>query len=168
MTHEDFEGIDIRQELQAARSQPADEFVSRLSDRVRREHPRPRPTPRVALAFAATIAALAVAAAFGGLSEAASAVGNAVTSIVHVGKAPKVHNVKAHHAAPNSSVPGKPPAGNNPPSPPGGNGPSPTPAPGPGGSLGGGGSPSSSQYHGPCPPDMPRGPYIHCTWPPVP
>ena len=159
MTHEDFEGIDIRQELRAARSQPDNEFVSMLVERVPRDHRRLRATPRVALAFAATIVALSVAAAFGGISEAATAVGNAVTSIVHVGTAPKPQKAKFHvvkKKAGHKAVKTARPRGSV------SHGGAFVPAPA------GAQSPSFEQYHNPCPPDEPRGPYIMCRWPPLP
>ena len=103
MTHDEFEGMDIRQELRDARPRPSNEFVSRLVARVGREEDRPRRVPvgsRAVVAFAATAAALVVAGAFGGISEAAFAVENAVSSIVHVGQ-----KAKPHHPA--AAKPGK-------------------------------------------------------------
>jgi hypothetical protein len=164
MTQADFDGMDIRQELRAARSQPDKEFASRLADRVRREHRRPRMTPRTVLAFAATIVALAVVGAFGGISEAATTLSDAVSSIVHVSKPSKPHATKAN-ARTGGSASSTAKTGSS--------------STGQGITLGGGGSgaqapsapgtsPSSEQYHNPCPPDQPRGPYIMCRWPPLP
>jgi hypothetical protein len=175
MTHEDFERIDIRQELRAARSQPEHEFASTLAERVRREHRRPRATPRAVLAFAATIVALAVVGAFGGISEAASTLSNAVSSIVHVSKPSKPHATKTQsrggapatiaRSGSTSSGLGTSSSGQG------------VSSVGQGATAGGGGpqapaapgaSPSATQYHQPCPPDEPRGPYIICRFPPLP
>lgn len=95
MAQDEFDGIDIGGELRASRAEPTPEFASRLADRVRAEVPRRRVAPRLPLAFAATVVALVVAAAFGGVSEAAYTVENAVTAIVHVGHKAKPHRPSA-------------------------------------------------------------------------
>jgi hypothetical protein len=89
----DHDDVDIRRELREARHEPAEEFVAMLASRVQAPEPRRRAAPRVALAFAMTLAALAVAAAFGGVSQAAFAVESAVSSVVNVG-----HKTRPHQA----------------------------------------------------------------------
>jgi hypothetical protein len=94
MSNDDFDGLNVRKELRAARSTPTEEFVSRLVHRVGAEEPHRARRRRVAsyrpaLAIAATLSALVVAGAFGGISEAAATVAGAVSSIVHVGQVSK-------------------------------------------------------------------------------
>jgi hypothetical protein len=169
VTHEDFESIDIRKELRAARSQPDQEFVSALAGRLPRDRHRLRATPRVALAFAVTIVALSVAAAFGGISEAATAVGNAVSSIVNVGTAPTPQKAQfnvvtkkaAAHKAANSSVnASQTPSSSGSASHVGAFIPAPADRK----------SPSFFQYGHPCPrpPPIPHPPKIPCRFNPVP
>jgi hypothetical protein len=166
VTRDELDGIDIRHELRSARTEPTGEFASTLAHRVRAEQPRRRIAPRMALAFAMTVAGLAVAAAFGGISQAASTVEGTVSSIIHVGhKAkPKPHHAPAasgttassaskstangshtkfgggssHHAGHQASH--QPPRGQLP------------------------GNPAANQYGRGCIPDF-RGPYIACRVP---
>jgi hypothetical protein len=148
--------IDIKRELHAARPEASHEFVSMLADRVHEGRARRRVAPRMALAFAATVGALAVAAAFGGISQAASSVENAVSSIVHVGhkaKPPTPTTGKGSvTAAPTSSSASSASTGPN-----GGSHKPPPP-------LGSPGSPSEDEYGRTCVPGF-RGPYIACRLP---
>jgi hypothetical protein len=94
MSNDDFDDLNVRKELRAARSTPTEEFVSRLVHRIGAEEPRRLPRRRVrsyrpAFALAATLSAFVVAGAFGGISEAAATVAGAVSSIVHVGQVSK-------------------------------------------------------------------------------
>jgi hypothetical protein len=87
------EGIDLRSELLAARPKPSDELVSTIVESVQAEHSRLRvASRRPALALAMTFVALGVAAGFGGISEAAVTVGDAVGKIVHIGTKAKPHH----------------------------------------------------------------------------
>ncbi len=90
-----YDDVEIGRELEAARPEASDELVSRIAARVHASRSRQRPsaysrslTPRVALAFGTTVALLAVAAAFGGVSQAASGISSAVTAVVHIGQKP--------------------------------------------------------------------------------
>jgi hypothetical protein len=154
VTHDDFDGIDIRRELRASRPNPPGEFTSMLADRVRGEQPRRRVAPRIALTLTTTVAALAVAAAFGGISQAAYGVEGAVSSIVHVGQKAKPHQAvtKSKPVAPQTShsrfgggashgATHQPPPQVQPPQ-----------------------SPSQDQYNPGCTPGV-RGPYIKCNAP---
>jgi uncharacterized membrane protein YgcG len=159
---DEFEGIDIRRELRQARPEPTREFASTLANRVQAEAPRRRVAPRMALAIAMTIVGLAVAAAFGGISQAASSVEGAVTSIVHVGHKAKAKPKRAqtHKASGTKASAATTGAANG----------SQAQA---GGSSHGGGyqpppavqpptSPSSDQYTTGCTQFNFRGPYIAC------
>jgi hypothetical protein len=158
VTQDEFEGIDIGQELRDARPRPSEEFVSRLVARVgAEERPSRRVVSRPVIAFAATAAAVVVAGAFGGISEAAFTVEGAVSSIVHIGQKARPHHpaaaVKAGQSAGSSqsqgvsqshgqagliTPPGGPPPSVQPPT-----------------------IPSLNQYNPGCFPGF-RGPYISC------
>jgi hypothetical protein len=102
VTRDEFEGIDIQQELREARPWPSEEFATRLISRVHREEPRRVRVlaPRAIVALAATATALVVAGAFGGISEAAFTVEGAVSAIVHIGqKTPHHPAVATSHQA---------------------------------------------------------------------
>jgi hypothetical protein len=167
VTRDEFEGIDIRRELRAARPEPTSEFTSMLADRVRADEPRRRVAPRMALAFVMTVAGLAVAAAFGGISQAAYTVEGAVSSIVHVG-----HKAKPSHAPTASGATASSASKNAP-------GASSTASNDSHSKFGGGsshggshqpppvqlpGSPAANQYGRGCIPGF-RGPYIKCDVP---
>jgi hypothetical protein len=162
VTRDEFDGIDIRRELSVARPEPTDEFVSMLADRVRAEQPRRGIAPRMALAFAMTVAGLAVAAAFGGISQAASSVEGAVSSIVHVGQKAKPSHAPAASGATASSVSTGTANGSHSqfgggPSHGGSHNPPPLVQPP--------GSSSDDQYNLGCIRSSPRGPYINCRVP---
>jgi hypothetical protein len=158
VTRDEYDGMDIGRELRAARPEPTGEFSSRLVDRVRVEQPRRRVAPRAVLAFATTVVALAVAAAFGGVSEAAFTIEGAVSSIVHVG-----HKAKPHHAstATNTTTSASSTSSATASHPKYGGGPSQGAALQPPPRVQPPGSPSQDQYNSGCNHGF-RGPYIAC------
>jgi hypothetical protein len=159
VTRDEFDGIDIRRELRAARPEPTDGFVSMLADRVRTEQPRRRVAPRMALAFAMTVAGLAIAATFGGISQAASTVEGAVSSIIHVGQKAKPAHAPAVSGAPAKSASKSASNGSHSQF---GGGPSHGSHQAPRVQLQG--SPAANQYGRGCIPGF-RGPYIKCDVP---
>jgi hypothetical protein len=78
-------GDGLERELRAARPEPRQEFLSAVESRISRESGRRRAgSLRLGLAGAVTAAMVISLAAFGGLGYAATGVGNAVKTAVHV------------------------------------------------------------------------------------